>query len=136
MSSAYRLICLSHDPGIVLDEPEWHNLPAALAAITRADTWGHADCDLVVGRYSYPLIEVICPSQCGRRRRHGLHSHDPAFDVGWLRLLHVARQDLPAKADLLVGHAAMCWPADRLRRLAPLLDIEEMLAATQKVAAS
>lgn len=133
MSSTYRLICLSHDPALALSEPERQSLEGALVAIGRAETWGHGGCDLIVSRYSYPLIEVTCPSQLGRKGGHGLHMNDVTIDVGWLRLLaHVRENDIDA--DALVGSAAMCWPPERLRLLEPLLDIEQTLASASQEA--
>lgn len=126
VSSTYRLICLSHDPGLVLDRPEWSSTEAAVAATSHMETWGHSiGCDVVVGRYSYPLIEVICRG--GRARlTHSLHTDDLTIAAGWLRLLaHVREND--AAADALVGSAAACWPPARLDRLVPLLGMEERL---------
>jgi hypothetical protein len=67
MSSMYRLICLSHDPGLTLDT-EWHsgaNGRAAAEADLRhpgesahEEVRQHARCDLIIGRYSCPLVEV------------------------------------------------------------------------------
>src|SRR5574342_432280 len=70
----------------------WNNAEYALAAIR--DRSGpaalHKDCDLLVGRYSSPLVEVCCPGYetSGRRHGHpGSHSDHRWIGADWLRLL-------------------------------------------------
>ncbi len=118
MSSEYRILCLSHDPAIVVpSEDGWHRPEEALAAV--ADRTGpaelHANCALLVGRYSYPLVEVCCPRQTAIRQpgHSGYHPNsDEWVDAAWLRLLAVttAEQRAPLR---LPG----CWTHETALRL-------------------
>lgn len=64
MSSVYRLMCLSHIPVIGVVDREWESGNNGFAASEQAllkKDYGdfHTDkCDIVIGRFSYPLIEV------------------------------------------------------------------------------
>jgi len=115
MSSVYRLLCLSHDPAIPVEHPEWPSFQPALAAAkdrTLVPT-EHKTCDLLIGQYSYPLIEVCCPASRSMGTAHpGCHSDDRWIDAGWLRLLALAD---PAA----VGAARVpdCWTRDVALRL-------------------
>jgi hypothetical protein len=117
VSSTYRLLCLNHDPAIELDQ-EWHSgsgtaVADALAAVANPPA-EHAGCDLVIGRYSYPLIEVCCPGSTPRRPH--LHVHDPRWiDASWLRLLLAARK-VPDLAELC-RPVSVCWGEQRLALL-------------------
>lgn len=129
MSSQYKLICLSHDPGIEIGPEDWYQPETAIGAVTlrTGPAREHKGCDLAIGRYSYPLIEVACPPHdpaTAKRQCH--HSNIQWVDAGWLRLLWQARQNDDA-TEKLVGSAAHCWPTQRLERLAPLLGIEGLL---------
>jgi hypothetical protein len=110
----YQLLCLNHDPAIILDQ-EWHSgsgtaIPDALAAITNPPG-EHRNCDLIIGRYSYPLVEVCCPGN------HGPYTHtDPRWiDACWLRLL-LAASRVPELAEQC-QRTSLCWPPQRLDRL-------------------
>lgn len=122
MSSNYYVICVSHDPAIVIDID--YRTPAEVLAAA-AGKGGHEQlrqhltCDLVVGRYSYPLIEASCPGgpSCPGRHRYDVRDWT---DAGWLRLLHAAylRDD-----DLTAMGLRRCWTRDRVLRLAAELGI-------------
>lgn len=114
MSSSYRAICLSHTPALVVEEPEWQTMDVALAGFA-AGVPGHSSCDLLLGRYSYPLVEVCCP----RGHGGGIHHHsDRWVDASWLRLMLLAGPEA-AKTARVSG----CWTFDRVDRLrAELLD--------------
>jgi hypothetical protein len=136
MSSTYRILCLNHDPAIDIGG-EWHSSQdgrSAAAAIAldpagavdaagNAITDGHAGCDLVVGRYSYPLVEVCCP----QGRHPGLYHPRPQWvDADWLRLLWHAQQ-APEESSLrraASGSAMACWTPDRLGKLRNELGID------------
>lgn len=122
MSSQYKLICLTHDPGIeVGDEADWRKPEMAIGAIVMRSgpAEEHKACDLVVGRYSYPLIEVACLGVPDSVAHGGYHAMHPMwFKTGWLRLLHHSRMNDDA-TDRIVGNAAGCWPGARLDRLEP-----------------
>lgn len=103
----YRLICLSHDPGLTL-HTEWHSGGngrdiAAGALLSREgspEIETHAQCDMVIGRYSYSLTEVGYV-------RYGNTVH--WIDVEWVSAL-AALPDPPAEWP--AG-----WTADRVHRL-------------------
>lgn len=122
MSSRYKLICLSHDPGIeVGDAADWRRPEMAIGAVVMRSgpAADHKDCDLVVGRYSYPLIEVACLGVPEGVRHDGFHAANPMWvRTGWLRLLHHGRMNDDA-TDRLVRSDASCWPEARLNRLEP-----------------
>jgi hypothetical protein len=138
VSSIYRILCLSHDPAIVIEYPEWHSgadgrnaMEAALAGIDSDDRFiAHQGCALVGGRYSSPLIEVYCPPA-----RDGWPGHYPRHSVGrwidtiWLRLLsavHVAA-DFSADTPITAALAQVdgCWSRERLRQLRFELEIAD-----------
>ena len=130
MSSVYRVLCLSHDPAMDTGG-EWHSSrdghtiapAAALDPAAHQETELHAGCDLVVGRYSYPLVEVCCPGG----RHTGLTHRGPVWvEAEWLRLLWHAQQapeDSPIRRAA-AGAAMACWPHDRLGKLHRELDLE------------
>lgn len=129
MSSQYKQICLTHDPGIeVGDEADWRKPEMAIGAVVMRSgpAEEHKSCDLVVGRYSYPMIEVCCvPPAIGEPQPHGWHRDPKWIDTGWLRLLHRARENDDG-ADRAVRSAAQCWPEQRLNRLEPHFRWEEV----------
>lgn len=124
MSSNYRAICLSHDPGIVIGPDLTYDEANALKDRTRFE--GHEHCDLVIGRYSYPLIEAACPgiqlpgpSGCKNR-----HSDVKWIDRDWLRLLATAGPDAHPEAVGALSERG-CWPLERVHRLRIELDLPE-----------
>lgn len=141
MSSAYHILCLSHDPAICLDgdqdyTPNALSALAAAAGIASQDPHAgrpafveqlarHAHCDLLVGRYSSPLVDVACPGvrpHCPTGHRH---DSDTWTRAGWLRLLHAAHQrgDDVARLGL-----PSCWTKQRVLRLGRELGIEPATA--------
>jgi hypothetical protein len=134
VSSTYRVLCLAHEPALTL-APEWSRPEDAEMAVAKPTEDNglaeHADCDLLIGRYSYPLIEVGCPaSKKGLPASHyPYHPHDTEWmDIAWLRLLWMARDYLANDEDpylrMAVDKAPGCWSAQRLTRLAPELRLE------------
>lgn len=122
VSSDYYVLCLSHDPALVIDR-DYGNPDAALrAAADPAKFDGHNTCDLLVGRYSAPLIEAACPGgpHC---TSHGPHA-DTWTDAGWLRLLHAA---YTADSDISAHRLPRCWTKQRVLRLGTELGITEAL---------
>lgn len=114
MSSAYRILCLSHDPAIVavdeVDGPE-----EAESAIVHG-VEGHDGCDLMMGRYSYPLVELGCPGNVGPCKRH---SSPRWADIDWIRLIALAHQQPEGSQLHKAAKAATlgCFTRDRLHRL-------------------
>lgn len=128
MSSRYSVICLTHDPALN-EEDDFGSAEEAIGAVTlgTGPAAQHRACDVVIGRWSYPLIEVGCPSNIGTDRipaRRCYHNGPVWTYTGWLRLLHHSRMNDDA-TDRLVGSDAQCWPEARLDRLEPLFRLEE-----------
>lgn len=123
MSSRYQILCISHDPALRIGENiHWNDPAPAIAAI--ADRSGpaaeHPNCDLIVGRYSYPLIEVCCPASRSNGIYHGSsHRTDEWISVGWLRLLALSIPEAIATARLY-----SCWTLDLALKLRRELGIE------------
>lgn len=121
MSSTYRPICLNHNPALTIDREITRD--AVEGFNNRDGLDGHADCDLVIGRYSYPLVEVAClgrqlPGPTGCK---GYHTRIEWTDKQWLRLLLAAAPSIDPK--LLQPLVSGCWPLDRLERLRAELDL-------------
>lgn len=114
MSSIYRILCLSRDPAIDASPHDVNNHDEALAMLTSLE--GHPHCDLVIGRYSYPLIEVTCPPSSDRGH---VHSVPVSIDTPWLRLLLAAGAAAPDPAlTLAIKGLPRCWSSERVMRLA------------------
>jgi hypothetical protein len=120
MSSIYRLICLSHDPGLEL-ETEWQSgsdgrriaetvLRTISTDYATEELAQHAHCDLVIGRYSYPIIQV----------GYLTHRVNPVswIDAEWLRVLveAVVRHGTGDQLTMPQG-----WTPERCRRIRHLL---------------
>jgi len=123
VSSAYRILCLSHDPALTIETPDWNRPEHAEAAI-RDGVDGHTDCDLMIGRYSYPLIAIGCPRTFDLPEHlrgtvlRCCHGSTQWIDKGWLLLLTAAYQsnDPAMRAAIEAGNHG-CLPWERLRRL-------------------
>lgn len=127
MSSVYRVLCLSHDPAITT-EAEYSRPEPAVAAIASGID-GHRDCDLLIGRYSYPLVEVGCPPTTSpdRAGRHRCHPHSVTewVDVAWLRILAAVYRVGDEQMRTLTGESTLRhWSRERLQRLHEELGIE------------
>lgn len=120
MSSTYRVLCLSHDPAITTETDYRTPGDAEHAIATGID--GHTGCDLLIGRYSYPLIEAGCPPANHPRCSHNRTQWD---DSSLLRLLATAyaSTDETVRKTTEDSHF-QCWPRDRLWRLREELDID------------
>lgn len=126
MSSTYRILCLSHDPALTFGE---YDSAGDAEAAVRAGVDEHPRCDLLIGRYSYPLVEVGCPSSVGREGaapdRHGVHSGTLWVDAVWLRILASVQQSGTEQMRALTGDSRLsCWQRDRLRRLREELGLD------------
>jgi hypothetical protein len=118
VSSTYYILCLSHDPAITVNDAGY-NTPAEAEEAIRDRASGHEHCDLAIGRYSYPLVELGCPAsrdQPARLRCH--HSGTKWTDKEWLLLLAAAYQsgDLVVRQAVKAGNHS-CLPWERLKRL-------------------
>lgn len=129
MSSNYSVLCLSHDPAIIVHDPGYNRPEQAEAAI-RDGIAGHEQCDLMIGRYSYPLVELGCPRSADQpehlrpdtlRCYHG-GTMWTSKDV--LLLLAAAYQSTdPAMREAVDTARFSCLPWERLKRLRVELDI-------------
>lgn len=125
MSSSYYILCLSHDPAITVNDPGYNRPEAAEEAI-RDRPAGHEHCDLMIGRYSYPLVELGCPPSRDQRTKLGCcHGITVWTDKKWLLLLAAAYQSSdPAVQQAVKDGRHPCLPWERLQRLRVELDIE------------
>ena len=120
MSSTYHLLCLSHDPAIIIGG-EFSLRGIETAARDHEALHGHQGCDIMAGRYSYPLIEAGCfgRQMTGPTGCRSVHSGLLWADADWLRLLAAAIR-APAGSvhlDVVDPFTSRCWTLDRLRRL-------------------
>jgi hypothetical protein len=132
MSSTYRGICLNHTPALEFPVDsvyqDLHQFIGMLQAGTDLATRGrtdtieikmHAGCDVVVGAYSYPLVELFCPPNL----KHG-HEKPEGMDADDLRRV-LDDLDGPRgaqrRATLKWCAVSPCWTLLRIRALAPLL---------------
>jgi hypothetical protein len=123
MSSVYRILCVSHDPALIVTSEDWNGSLPALDAIrdrTSGPAAAHPNCDLVVGRYSVPLIEVCCPASRSNGLYHGSsHRDDEWIVASWLRLLALSKPEVYGMARL-----RSCWTPELARALRVELDVE------------
>lgn len=130
MSSSYNILCLSHDPAIIV-EPEYRTPGEAETALRQGVDFevpiGHPNCDLMIGRWSGSLIEVGCPP--GQRRpgqrccTH--HSTTEWVGVAWLRILAAVHHYGDVRTKALTGDSHLRhWHPERLCRLRHLLGID------------
>jgi hypothetical protein len=119
VSSTYRVLCLSHDPAIIAADGDWRRPDAAEQAIANGID-GHDGCDLMIGRYSYPLVAVGCPPSAPNRHPGSscCHSGTMWIDSDWVRLLAAVQQGPDGHASRIAGSGHFqCWTSSRLRRL-------------------
>lgn len=116
MSSAYRFLCLAHDPAIEIERLETQSRDEAVGLAERlrgGDDSGelseHRGCRLLVGRFSYPLVEIY-----DLRSRHWI-------DVETVRLVIAGRAAGVAEA-ILEPFTRRGWDADTLHRLRHYLE--------------
>jgi hypothetical protein len=133
VSSIYRVLCLSHDPAIVVTDPGYNRPEQAEEAI-RAGVDEHPHCDLLIGRFSYPLVEAGCPASRDRAGGHRCtHGGTVWADADVLRLLAAGYQSQDAGVrEATRRFEGWCWSWERLRRLRDELGIsvrEEQPAA-------
>lgn len=87
----------------------------------------HPDCDIMAGRFSYPLIELGCFGMDIDEYRRGCYYHRNVIwaDYKWLKLLCYASlhtdDDNVAKAVADLGR--LCWTPQRMYRLRTELQV-------------
>lgn len=123
MSSTYYVLCLSHDPAITVNDPGYNRAEEAEAAV-RDRPSGHEGCDLMIGRFSYPLVELGCPRSADQPESlrpsvlRCYHGGTMWTGKEWLLLLAAAYQsDDPTVREAVKAGNHSCLPWDRLRRL-------------------
>lgn len=124
MSSTYRILCLSHDPAIIL-EPEWTTVIGALDAVLRpadhVEIANHASCDLVIGAFSPALAAVCCPPRL-HPGDDGLHKAENWITADWLHVLAAAHELPHARLNTALKRMPVCWSPTRIHRLRNLLE--------------
>lgn len=130
MSSTYGLLCLSHDPAVEAGpQSECGQPEPMLAAAGGRGEWAiaaHEHCDLMVARYSYPLVAVACVGKAFSSTGPGCYHSEPRWmDAAWLRVLAYAYRDGSVPAAVMDDFSATsrCWNRSRISRLAHLLDV-------------
>lgn len=122
MSSVYRALCVSHDPALAWGEVHsgsWSDaagMAGALAHLIEEARGEHPGCRLLLGRYSYPLIEIGCPAnerRCSRR-----HREVEWLDRYWAKLMILAGDQVGGWSHPVIG----CWSRGLLLPLAADLD--------------
>ena len=110
MSSTYRIICLSHDPAFILDFESQHREAVEQVSTTGDTLYRHENCDLVAGRFSYPLIEVGCFPRKGPNGHSACkvpqHSNMIWYDRDVLRLVWWANRISMRRSVHLVADEA------------------------------
>lgn len=115
MSSSYRVLCLSHDPAT--EAGEYRTPQDAETAIAEGIP-GHPRCDLVIGRYSTPLVELGCPPSRLQTAPACCHNSTVWIESRWLRLLALANDSTdPAIQDAALKARQGCLMPQRLTRL-------------------
>ncbi|MFJ8923839.1 hypothetical protein ACIREK_30730 [Streptomyces sp. NPDC102415] len=81
----------------------------------------------MIGRYSYPLVEVACLSYSYRGGGPGCsHKRGQWVEVEWLRLLALAYNSTdPRVQESARKDRFPCWTPERLHRLRPELGIDD-----------
>jgi hypothetical protein len=125
VSSDYRLVCLSHNPGLGIGT-EYVSPDEAVSALGTMLP-DHGDCDVVLGRWSGALVELGCLG--GRRPGHGSLYHVVVLwtRAEWLALaLAVVQNGSHPESVVRVLERATrdCWTVDRLTRMRNLLATE------------
>lgn len=129
MSSVYRVLCLSHNPAMLSSDYESDNPGLAHLSLANARQTDHPHCDLVIGRYSYPLIEVTCYGTSSSNAAYPgcTHAHPQRWDASFLALLLFVYQSPLAKTSSPTSNKTLriarkaaqgCWPSNRLTTLA------------------
>lgn len=121
---------MNHDPAIVIDH-DWHTAAEAIAVACDPASHElaapHKNCDLLVGRYSYPLVEICCPPRKDVTGPHATYVHaEPRWiDAGWLHLLSAAKTaDQTPRLTEAIRRIRGCWTVARLERLRGELRID------------
>ena len=119
MSSTYRFLCLAHDPAILVgDRLETQSRDEAVGMLQRRrqgdDVAGafteHHGCKILIGRFSYPLVELF-------------NSDTGGYWIGIdeIRLLAAARAAGVSEA-VLEPFTRRGWDAETLHRIRHYLE--------------
>lgn len=116
MSSSYRILCLSHDPALVIDGLAWDRRDGVLGVLRQESLSvflpDHFRCDLLITRSSGGLVEIGCPP-------HDRHPRDAQWLDAWAARLVLAAFDAPQDPALraALDRLPPCWSYRRLDRL-------------------
>lgn len=114
MSSSYYILCMSHEPAIIVQDHHNSRREADAAIAVGYET--HPGCDFLIMRVSGAPVEFICTGQTEACR------HDYAEEVGadWLRILRYFQptEDLEYLAKIRQRPTLRHWTDKRLERLA------------------
>lgn len=121
MSSTYQLICMNHDPGIVVWDDHHQTFQPLEEKLKSDDPWEHSGCDVVIGRFSYPLIEVGCPWSLGKYAYRCEHAATMWTEASWLKLLFLhavsPESSLSSLAPTVFKSIPRCWTPGRVMKL-------------------
>lgn len=119
MSSNYHVLCVSHDPAIVIEDGDAIVSSGEAIRKAQAGLVEHPSCDLLVGRYSYPLVEVCCFGNHVAQQIPCAH-HVPIWaEAGFLRVALLALKYAPTDRAMQAAleRVPSCWTGHRLQSL-------------------
>ena len=126
MSSRYNWVCLTHDPAIEIERPEYQKFDEITGAIlNRNKPEDHTKCDLIVGRWSGGMVEAVCP-EC----QYHSTRYQKWVGLDWLRLLYrvwsfntptLGGHVHPQLGISIPNSLTQCWHFDRLDKLFSML---------------
>jgi hypothetical protein len=118
VSSTYNVLCLSHDPAIVIEG--FNTAEDAHKAILETPEV-HQGCDLLISRVSGAPCEFACPGEIRNHETHQTcyyHTNLQWIEADWLRLLAYVQGDKSKEIRELRRRSALrCWSPERISRL-------------------
>lgn len=121
MSSTYDLICLSHEPALPLGMEMNRDQFGRIVEAREYAVDDHAECDIMVGRWSGGLVEMGCLGNSNHPSMY--HTNVRWLEIALLRVLYQAAR--APKDDQLASALgpvlSTCWSWRRLDRLRVLL---------------
>ena len=117
MSSTYKLLCLSHDPAMVISDDDICN--EFTPNRNHPALEDHVNCDIMIGAYSYPLVRVGClgTQMEGISGCLGHHCSTNWIDIDWIQLLHVLYNSEIPEIEWKNDNNFRCWTKQRVQRI-------------------